>query len=144
MRLLRDELSTVSSSGLSSINGFLIDPLTRAQSGVAGTLRMADDLVDERLSFAILEARFRLRISDAYVENLNTIGAPFSLLDVDEEPYVLRNAATIGVGDPVRMGAKLLFSVGSKGECAKFSDIPMRAQSNPFFVVSFSRLQHPR
>lgn len=139
--LVKDEMLSISSNGLARVNELLIAPLTKAQSGVTGTLRIVDNLVSEQLSFATIKARLGLRVSDVHVENLDTVGSPLSLLKpLDNEGHVLNNVATIGVGKPVRFGARLFFSVGTECKCSSGA-AGMRgfiSEINPhFFFLSF-------
>mmetsp|Transcript_24398 Transcript_24398/g.36198 ORF Transcript_24398/g.36198 Transcript_24398/m.36198 type:complete len:2877 (+) Transcript_24398:149-8779(+) len=99
--------------GTAALNGLLIDPLTKSQSGKAGTLRYDGDILDSgsRIDIGGFQANFGLKVSNARIESLNTVGYPLSILDpIVNLPYVLNNTASIGIGGkPLRFAATILF-----------------------------------
>jgi len=117
-KAIQDEFLEINgTTGLASMNDLVIDPLTRAQSGIEGRLFFPDNLFDVNQSLVIVDADIALRIYDVMFENLDTIGTPLSLLEpVDGEPYMLENTAAIGMVRPLRVGANLYFLLGNDGK----------------------------
>jgi hypothetical protein len=106
-------------TGVSAVNSMLVSPLTEAQSTVAGSLFFTGDLFNQqaRLSVGGLDARIKLRAYDAFVNNMDTFGAPLSLLDsVVDEPSHLNNTASLGIGRPLQLGARFLFGLKDDGK----------------------------
>lgn len=107
----------------SQINTALIAPLTYNQSGVPGTLLFPGPLIDQLVSPVILDARIGLRIDDIFLENLDTIGSPVSLLNpTRDDPFSIINKVSIGVGRPLRMGAQILFLMEDESKSLKCVD----------------------
>lgn len=114
--LLDSELLAVNpETSKPKINEVLVNPLTKSQSGVEGTLQFDGALFEtsSRLNIGGLDATIQLRASDAKIENLDTISLPLALLEaVESEPYYLNNTATVGVSEsPLRLSTKFFFSV---------------------------------
>lgn len=107
--------------GTAALNRLLIDPLTKSQSGEAGTLRFDGDIIDSgsRIDIGGFQANFGLKVSNARIEGLDTVGYPLSILDpIANLPYVLNNTASLGIGGkPLRFGATILFFLkGDEGQ----------------------------
>lgn len=101
-------------TGLSDVNGAFIEPLTRAQSGEAGTISYPGNIftTDTRVQVGGLDALVNLRLYDAYVRNLDTVGAPLSILEaLVGKPFELSNMATFGTNEPVQVGFRFFISV---------------------------------
>lgn len=105
-------------TGMPKINEVLMDPLTKGQSGVEGTLMFGGDGGDifnivQRINVGGFDAKVRLRASDVVIENLNTLASPLVLLETDPtEPYYLNNSLTVGIEErPVTMSARFAFAV---------------------------------
>jgi hypothetical protein len=74
--------------------------------------------VQTKIDVGGLNADFSLRMYDAYLENLESIGQPFSILDnVVNQPYELNNSASIGVSGPLRLGMRVLVGLSGEGKC---------------------------
>ena len=119
--LLKEQILQIDETdGTSSINDLMIAPLTRRVTGTDGTLLFNGDLLNtgKRVQIGGLDAQVELKAYDARIENLNTVGAPLSLLDpILSEPYLLNNSATFGVGsNPLRLGIKFMFALLSDGK----------------------------
>ena len=71
-----------------------------------------------RVEVGGLDARIQLRAFGARIENLDTFGAPLSLLHpMMNEPHQLNNTATFGAGDrPLRLAVRFLFALSGDGE----------------------------
>jgi len=99
--------------GTAAINGFLIEPLTQSQSGEAGTLRFNGNILDAGSNIDIggFQANLGLKVSNARIESLDTVGYPLSILDpIADLAHVLNNTVSIGVGGrPLRFAATILF-----------------------------------
>jgi hypothetical protein len=120
--------------GTSSINGLLVAPLTRGASGTDGTIRFEGDLLNtgKRVQVGGLDAKVELKAYDARIENLDTVGEPLVLLDpVLNEPHLLNNTATLGVGSsPLRLGIKFMFALLADG---KSFCVSLNLSDNIFF-----------
>jgi hypothetical protein len=120
MTLVTDQLLATEDDGLASINSVLIRQLTEAQSGTKGTIHFEGDLLNmgKRLQVGGLDANVELKAYDARIENLDTVGEPLVLLDpVVNEPHLLNNTATFGVGpSPLRLGIKFMFALLADGK----------------------------
>ena len=95
------------STGLSDANKALIAPLTKAQSNESGRVSFPGDIfsTDTRVQVGGLDALVNLRLYDAYVRNLNTVGAPLSILEpLENRATELSNTATFGKSEPVQVG----------------------------------------
>jgi len=109
---------------LSAVNEQLIAPLTRASSNVTGSIIMAGAFIDteSRIQIEDFDANLTLRVSDARIDNLDTLGAPMSLLSpVAQKPHLLNNTATIGVPEerPLRLSVRLLVGLQQDGKFEK-------------------------
>ena len=101
-------------TGSASINSFIVAPLTEAQSDESGKLSFEGDLFDQstRIDVGGLRADVKLRAFDAYVDNMDSVGAPFSVLDpVRQDAHLLNNTASIGVGKSIKLGTKFEFQI---------------------------------
>lgn len=101
-------------SGLSDVNGAFIAPLTKAQSDEAGRISFPGDIfaTDTRVQVGGLDALVNLRLYDAYVRNLDTVGAPLSVLEpLQGKAFELGNTATFGRSEPVQVGFQFFISV---------------------------------
>ena len=120
LEIVNNEILSVDpSTGLSSVNEIVVKQLTKAQSGVPGQLLFPGDIFNQgtRINVGGLDARIELRAYDAFIENLDTIGSPLSLLDpVELDPNTLNNTASIGVGKPLRAGLNFLFGLAGDGK----------------------------
>ena len=106
--------------GMSSLNDILVEPLTRGQSNISGAIEFPNDLLNQakRVQVGGLDAGIQLRAWEARVENLDTVGAPLSLLyPVMNEAHHLNNSATIGAGDePVKVALRFLMALSGGGK----------------------------
>jgi hypothetical protein len=113
--LVEEEFLTVSNTNESLINTDVIASLTED-----GNLYFPGDLLSEGfdLDFGLgVPTGIAFRISDLRIENIDTIGNPFSLLDpVENKPSLINNTVTIGVGEPLRIGAKVFVDVSNEGK----------------------------
>jgi hypothetical protein len=89
-------------------------------SGTDGTFLFEGELLNtgKRVQVGGLDAQVELKAYDARIENLNSVGAPFFLVDpVLNEPHLLNNTATFGVGsNPLRLGIKFMFALLADGK----------------------------
>lgn len=112
-------LSADESTGLLPLNADVIDPLTERSSGTPGTLSFPGKVLGQDLNIAVggLIAGVSFSISDIRVENVDTVGIPFSLLDpVKDAASLLNNTATIGTTDPLRLILSILLKIETDGE----------------------------
>jgi hypothetical protein len=106
-------------TGLSAVNDVIVSPLTRFQSGETGSILFPGDLFNSGTRVAVggLDAQVKLRASDLYILNLNSVGSPLSILDaVRGDPNLLNNTATFGVDSPVSFGVRFLVSLLGDGK----------------------------
>ena len=102
--LLKDNLLTTDSRGLLELNSFLIDPVTEAQSGEAGSFVLPSDLISLKMTTEDINNEyiqsfadyFEIGLSNLRVNNLNTLKPPVSLLEATGSPHVLKNVLTMG------------------------------------------------
>lgn len=117
--LIEDELLKVNPSGNSPINGEVIAPLTESISSSPGDLFFPGEFFnqDTKVNLGPVPTGITLRFSDIRIENLDSIGSPFSLLDpVQDRPSLVNNTATAGATKPLRFGMRVLVGVSSDGE----------------------------
>lgn len=106
-------------TGLASINERLIRGVTEGQSGVSGLLSFPGDLFNQgtHISVGGLDANVELRAFEAYVDNVDSIGEPLSLLEpLESARRVLNNTAAVGVGHPVQIGFRFAFALKDDGK----------------------------
>lgn len=121
LSLIQNQLFEINpATNLSKMNDIFIDPMTLARSGQAGRLDFQSIQANtaSRVSIGSLNLDVHLIASNAYVANLNTVGAPLALLEnVMNEAYMLNNTASIGIGKPLTMGMHLYFGLSGQGTC---------------------------
>ncbi len=118
MGFLRDDLLALDGNGSLKLNSFLIEPLTKAQSGTIGTLQFPKDLISlTKTTFAnkfirSFVNRFEIGLSNLRLKNLDILVPPVSILQTTTSPHVLTNQLTMGPidGHPleITVGFKLL------------------------------------
>lgn len=122
MGFLRDDLLTLDSDGMLKLNSFLIEPLTKAQSGTVGTLQFPDDLVSlSKTTFAnnfirSFVDRFEIGLSNLRVKNLDVLIPPVSILETTTSPYLLTNQLTMGPIDGRPLEITVAFNLVLEGE----------------------------
>ena len=104
-KLIEDELlanDPEASTGTPLANRVVIRPFTKSQSGIEGTLRFNDTLVDmsienidDPIGSAIAE-KLQLQVSDFRLSNLDTLHHPIKILDPQNKPTTLYNQANLG------------------------------------------------
>lgn len=118
IEVVRKQLLAVDpTTGVSAVNS-IVGPLAEAQSTVPGSLFFGGDLFNQRARISVggLDARINLRAYDAFVNNVDTVGAPLSLFDtVYDEPNYLNNTASLGIGNPLQVGVRFLFGLKDDG-----------------------------
>lgn len=131
-------------TGLSSVNDLVIAKLTEAQSGTRGVVKFEGDLMNTntRVNVGGLDARVKIRVNGAYIENIDSLGAPLALVEpVENEPHLLNNTATLGVGDPVALGVRLRFElIGSDTEIVNEVDIRVSMSSLNVVLIALLRV----
>ena len=64
-----------------------------------------------------MKAGVKLVVSDIFINNLDTVGTPLTLLDpVSGEANLLNNDATVGLGRPLELGFRLFLGLYGEGE----------------------------
>lgn len=100
--LVQEQLFTADDSGLLAMNGMLVRPLTKAQSGEEGLLSFNQTLVnlEKEVNMDIWKAfadNLRLGISNLRIAGLDTFSEPFYLIKPSSESgHVLQNHIHIG------------------------------------------------
>jgi hypothetical protein len=122
--LVKDQLfATDSVTGLAKFSSGFITDFTQSQSGTSGRLFFGGDLLksEKRVQAGGLDAMFRLRLYDAYINNLDTIGAPLTMLEpVNQQPYELNNSAGIGLSRPLELGIRFFLGLSNDGTLIEF------------------------
>jgi hypothetical protein len=101
-------------TGLSLINENLIDPFTLSQSNILGTIKFKQDFINDVRNIDIpgLKAHFRLRISDARLNNLDSVGNITFLMPSISDAHRLNNEAIVGTTTkPLEFELKMLMRV---------------------------------
>ncbi|KAL7428836.1 hypothetical protein ACHAXM_001427 [Skeletonema potamos] len=109
-------------NGLSKING-IISSMTASQSNVQGDLSFPGELFGKKMNVALngLDAAIELSMKDLKVYNLDTLGAPVTLLQpIKGESSVLNNSASIGVSDALRTSFTL--KINGEGDDIKVNN----------------------
>ncbi len=120
-RFLIDRITRVS-DGEAVINEMFMKPYTFEQSGTNGTWTFGDLMnVDSQFSMGSFVADVKFKVYDVMVENLDSIGSPFYLLNPSDS-HSLSNAATLGVGvNPFIFRLKLMFHIDNGGKCSYYT-----------------------
>lgn len=124
-------------TGLSDANGALIAPLTKTQSKEAGKVSFPGDIfaTDTRVQVGGLDALINLRLYDAYVRNLDTVGAPLSILEpIEGKDTELSNTATFGKSEPVQVGFQFYISVSDPNSEIR-NDLSVGVDLDSIFVL---------
>lgn len=119
--LLKDEffVEDPNTPGLAAINEKLIRDLGESQSGTPGSLFFPGSIfnVQQNIRVAGLRAGIKLLASDLFVNNLDTFGAPVTLLDpLKGEAHLLNNDATLGVSRRLEIGLRLFLGLYGDGK----------------------------
>ena len=118
--LIKQEMFAVDpNSGLAAINTKLIDDFTKSQSGTPGRLFFPGDILnsERRVRAGGLDAKVRLRAYDAFINNLDTMGTPLTILEpISGEPNMLNNSAEIGVNRTLQLGIRFFFGISNEGK----------------------------
>lgn len=104
-KLIEDELlanDPEASEDTPLANRVVIRPFTKSQSGIEGTLRFNDTLIDmnveninDPIGSAVAE-KLQLQVSDFRLSNLDTLHHPIKILDPQNKPTTLYNQANLG------------------------------------------------
>ena len=118
--LLKDKffVEDPSTPGLAAVNEKLIADLGESQSGTPGRLFFPGSVfnVDQKVALQGLRVGIKVSLSDVFINNLDSFGAPLTLLDpVNGEAHVLRNDATVGLVRPLELGFRFFFGLYGEG-----------------------------
>ena len=108
-----------STPGLSSLNGKVISPFAESQSGSPGRFLFPGSIfnVDQDVDIGGFKAGIQLGVSDLFINNIDTLGAPVTLLQpVNGEAHLLSNDATLGLGRPLEIGFNLFMGLFGEGK----------------------------
>jgi len=144
-KLQNDLLSLNPVTMMPKINDVLVAPLTENLSGVAGALKLAGEFFSFSYQgfqeLGIDSAKLKLR--DALVINMDTLGAPLLILEPNKtDGSLLDNRASLGTDDrPFRLSVKSHISLSgsllnSDDELELFSEL----KAAPFFAVLLARV----
>jgi hypothetical protein len=121
-RLLHNQVFAVDpNTGLSKMNDLVIAPMTERQSSIGGTFVLENDVINQknRIDVPGLEGEFEFRISDVYVENLDSVGTVAVLNPRSSAPHTLDNHAEVAVANrPIRASTRM--ALGFQGETINF------------------------
>jgi hypothetical protein len=120
-RLLDTKLMAIDPiSGFAAVNDIFVRPFTTSQSTETGSIAFPGDLFNQgtRVKVGGLDAKVQLLVSDARVDNLDTVRAPLSLLDaVVNAPNDLDNTVTFGTSErPLRFATTVLIALTGDGK----------------------------
>jgi hypothetical protein len=142
--LVENELLQVNPSGVDSpINKNVIAPLTESFSDIPGGVFFPGDFFNQEMEIALgpIPTGIDLRISDIRIENLDSVGNPFALLQpVLDRPSLINNTATIGATKPLRLGTKVLVGV-STGDTSLRNEFEISADMHTVTLVLAALLQ---
>lgn len=116
---ITDGASAIDKNGMSKLNEMFLTKVTDN-----GDLRFPGVLFSQDVSIALngLNADISIAISDVQVSNMDTLGAPVTLLDpINGESSVLNNSAIIGVG-PEALRASLTLFINAEGDDLQVSN----------------------
>ena len=131
-------VSIDNTTGLPTINSFLIQPLTESQSGTNGLLRFPERFFNmtvnsTKLGFLqSLLQKVEISAFDARIENLNTIVSPIKFLEPTEQAHVLENIFHFGPVNNRPLNMTLSLSINLEGQ-----DSPL-ALSNEIDISAFA------
>ncbi|CAB9514500.1 Paraquat-inducible protein A [Seminavis robusta] len=101
--MMRDKMaSTDNATGMATINTEVIQPLTEAQSGIAGMFKYSQQLFNFSLETSMLDSlgsfmrHLDIRAFNASVGNVDTVVNPFSFLQPTNQAHVLENILHFG------------------------------------------------
>ena len=138
LTFLKSQVATVDElTGKVTVNKELLTLALGGESTDSDNMYFPGELLgdDIRITFGGLDAGIAFSLSDARIENLNSFGTPFSILDpVRGEPNLLNNTATIGVSEPLRLGARFLLNIETGGEVIK-NDFELSADMHSASLV---------
>jgi len=120
--IVEELMAASDENGLSKMNG-IISSMTASQSNVQGDLRFPGELFGKKMNVALngLNAAIELSMKDLMVSNLDTLGAPITLLQpMKGESSVLNNTASIGVSDALRTSFTL--KINGEGDEVKVNN----------------------
>lgn len=113
--------------GVSEINQ-RIGSLTEGMSGVAGALKWLEERMTSTTSFRVgnLITDVRFDIWNVTLENINSLGMPFSML-FPSEAFVLDNNVSVGAGSkPVTVSANILVKASDGKQMDVHNDFHIR------------------
>lgn len=114
--ILEQQMAASDENGLSKMNG-IISSMTASQSNVNGDLNFPGELFGKKMNVNLngLNAAIEISIKDLMVANLDTLGAPITLLQpMKGESSFLNNSASIGVSEALRTSFTL--KINGKGD----------------------------
>jgi hypothetical protein len=122
--IVKDEFFSVdNSTGLAAVNKKFLADFGVRQSGTAGRLSFPGNLLNNErvIRRSGKETYVHVRIYDAYIENIDTVGVPLTLLEpVSNNAYLLENEGSIGVSRPLRVGFRFFLSISKSGMHKKY------------------------
>lgn len=102
--------------GRSYLNDLFISKITELQSSIPGMLNFPGDYGSQyRMELGELVADVELKLSNATIQNIDTVGAPMSLV-TPISPQDIYNTFAVGVGRPLQTSAVLTFGFDDGGE----------------------------
>eukprot|EP00980_Cylindrotheca_fusiformis_P014860 scaffold4056_cov115-Cylindrotheca_fusiformis.AAC.4 len=107
-------------TGQLAVNDAIISKLTETHSGSETSLLFPGELFSggSRVQVGGLDAKIKMRASQARIENVDTVGSPLTLLyPVLDQGNVLNNTAVLGAADrPLRFAVRFLLSLIGDGK----------------------------
>jgi len=150
-----DLLFSAGEDGLSKMNGMLIDPLTKSQSGVEGELKLNGTLLDlnkEEVELDIWKAfadNLRLTLSDLSITGLGTLRGPIEALKPrSTSAHLLDNQLSLGTPN-TPLDASVRFGIEVGGTSSPLAtnnviDLQLSMPSMDVAAVVFATVQESR
>lgn len=117
--IVKDEFFSVDpTTGLAAVNKKFLADFGMRQSGTPGRLFFPGDLLNNErvIRRGGQETYLRVRVFDAYIENIDSIGVPLTLLEpVSNNAYLLENEGSIGMSRPLRVGLRFFLGISNSG-----------------------------
>jgi hypothetical protein len=138
--IVKDEYFSVDpTTGLAAVNRKVLADFGLKQSGTSGRLFFPGSLLNNErvIRRGGKETYLRVRIYDPYIENIDTVGVPLTLLEpVSNNAYLLENEVSIGLSRPLRVGLRFFLGISKSGTYKKCHTVICFVLSLALFLPS--------
>ena len=125
--------------GSPKLNRALIEPWTRAQSNITGTLFFPGEFFGQTVflnTSTSIDDTIVFQVHDVKLENLDSMGYPLTLLQPRSDPFILDNQANMGVSPKkLRVSARILLSIQGDSSNVYNEVILSLELGNSFFYI---------